>query len=102
MTFSLVSAINFVILQPQDVKDLVCIFKYMCKLQNPAEFLCLYVIILVVQGGSNSLPCIITSFRIIANIIEETTEVNKNGAWSTWRNKSRLHLFRWGIWWHHN
>lgn len=37
-------------------------------------------------------PCIIATFWVVVNIIEETTEVDKDRAWNVWRKKMGLHL----------
>lgn len=45
-----------------------------------------------------ALPCIITTFRIISNIIKQTSEIHKNGSRSLLRNQVGLHFLWRSIW----
>jgi hypothetical protein len=44
-------------------------------------------------------PCVVTTLRIICCIIEETTEVDKNGPRGLSGNKVSFHFLRRSIWW---
>lgn len=45
-----------------------------------------------------ALPCIITTFRIISNVIKQTSEVHKNGSRSLLGNQVGLHFLWRSIW----
>lgn len=44
------------------------------------------------------IPCIVTTFRIIINVIKQAAEVDKDGPRSFLGNQVGLHLLRWSIW----
>ncbi|GER54154.1 callose synthase 1 [Striga asiatica] len=41
-------------------------------------------------------PCVVTTFRIVTNIVKQTSEVNKYGSRGGGRNEMGLHLLRRG------
>ena len=47
----------------------------------------------------DELPCIVTALGIIAGVIEQTSEIHKDGSRGVCGDKVSLHFLRRSIWW---